>query len=184
NTLLRADVRVFSASNKDLREEVRLGRFREDLLYRLNVITIVIPPLKERKEDIPILIENFIKRKLRTRVRKEISPEAMEMIMKYDWPGNIRELENVIEGAILLSKTDRIMPQDLPLPITLRTPPGQLDGAMGMIGTLISMKEIERLHIRSILQSTLWNKTKAAQILGISLKTLYGKLAHYNIKPD
>ncbi len=115
NTALRADVRIISATNKDLREEVKLGRFREDLLYRLNVITITIPPLCERKEDIPDIAQFFLQSKLRSKTKKTINPAAMDLLMRYDWPGNIRELENVIERAAILSRGTVIDPADLSL---------------------------------------------------------------------
>ncbi|CUS93475.1 DNA-binding transcriptional response regulator, NtrC family, contains REC, AAA-type ATPase, and a Fis-type DNA-binding domains [Candidatus Kryptonium thompsonii] len=113
NNILKVDVRIISATNKDLNEEVKKGNFREDLLYRLNVVTIRLPALRERKEDIPLLVEYFLNKK--TRGRKKISPEAMQILINYDWPGNIRELENVVERAAILAKDDIIKPEDLAL---------------------------------------------------------------------
>lgn len=178
---LNSDVRIISATNKDLMVEVRAGRFREDLLYRINVITLDLPSLKERSEDIPVLVENFLQHKLRSKTRKNVSPEAMEILMKYDWPGNVRELENVIERAAILCKDDTIRPPDLSLPLRAsfsRSPEN------GDIGTLIPMKEIEHKHIVGVLRTLKGNKAEAAKILGISLKTLYTKIQQYQIQLD
>jgi DNA-binding NtrC family response regulator len=162
-------------------EEVKEGRFRSDLLYRLNVITIEVPPLKARKQDIPLLVASFLTSRMKSKVKKSISPRAVEMLMEYDWPGNIRELENVIERAAILCRNDLIEPQDLSLPNSPFTLPGTA-GANEKIGTAIPLKEIERLHIEGVLRSFRGNKAEAAKILGISLKTLYTKLQQYQIK--
>ena len=116
NAPLNADVRILSATNKNLKEEVREGRFREDLLYRLNVITIEIPPLRDRKPDIPLLVASFLSNRMKTKMKTSISPRAMEVLIDYDWPGNIRELENVIERAAILCRNGVIEPEDLSLP--------------------------------------------------------------------
>ncbi len=116
------DVRVVSATNKNLQEEVKENRFREDLLYRLNVVSLRLPNLKERKEDIPLLVESFLARKTKT---KHLSPEALQVLMTYDWPGNVRELEHVIEGAIALSHSDLVEPKDLWMNVALSTAPSQ-----------------------------------------------------------
>ena len=181
NITLTADVRILSATNKNLKEEVREGRFREDLLYRLNVITIDIPPLRQRKEDIPLLVAGFINSRMKTRTKPTISPKAVEVLMEYDWPGNIRELENVIERAAILCRNNVIEPQDLSLPHTPTPLPagGHPDNKLG---TALALKEIERLHIEGVLKSFRGNKAEAANILGISLKTLYTKIQQYQIK--
>ena len=181
NTTLKADCRILSATNRNLVEEVKEGRFRSDLLYRLNVITIEVPPLKARKQDIPLLVASFLTSRMKSKVKKSISPRAVEMLMEYDWPGNIRELENVIERAAILCRNDLIEPQDLSLPNSPFTLPGTA-GANEKIGTAIPLKEIERLHIEGVLRSFRGNKAEAAKILGISLKTLYTKLQQYQIK--
>jgi DNA-binding NtrC family response regulator len=183
NTVLKADVRIISATNKDLREEVKLGKFREDLLYRLNVITIQIPPLKDRKSDVPLLVENFLKNRIRTRIRKTMSPEAMEVLVNYDWPGNARELENVVEGAAILSKGESILPHDLALPVNA-FPQSTHHSTSSLIGSFLTMKEIELDHIKGVLKNTKWDKKRAAEILDISLKTLYSKIAQYNLKQE
>jgi DNA-binding NtrC family response regulator len=181
NAILKADCRILSATNKNLGEEVKGGRFREDLLYRLNVITIELPPLRDRKEDIPILVASFLKTKMKTRVEKSISPKAMEILMEYDWPGNIRELENVIERAAILCRNDIIQPEDLSLPSATLSLPA-MTGSDNPVGTAIPLKEIERFHIEGVLRSFRGNKTETAKVLGISLKTLYTKIQQYQIK--
>jgi DNA-binding NtrC family response regulator len=181
NTTLTADVRILSATNKHLKEEVREGRFREDLLYRLNVITIDVPPLRQRKEDIPLLVAAFISNRMKTRVKPTVSSKAMEVLMDYDWPGNIRELENVIERAAILCRNNTIEPQDLSLPHTPMPLPAGTHSD-NKLGTALPLKEIERLHIEGVLRSFRGNKGEAAKILGISLKTLYTKIQQYQIK--
>ena len=179
NTILNADCRILSATNKNLREEVKAGRFREDLLYRLNVITIELPSLRQRKQDIPLLVSSFLTSKMKTRVKKTISAKAMDVLMNYDWPGNIRELENVIERAAILCQDNTIEPRDL----SLAGPPLPQSGASDkVIGTAVPMKEVERLHIEGVLKSFRGNKTETATVLGISLKTLYTKIQQFQIK--
>ncbi|MBP1655196.1 MAG: sigma-54 dependent transcriptional regulator/response regulator, partial [Bacteroidetes bacterium] len=181
NTTLKADVRILSATNKNLQEEVREGKFREDLLYRLNVITIDVPPLRVRKNDIPLLAAHFLTNRMKTRVKPTISSRAMEVLMDYDWPGNIRELENVLERAAILCRNNLIEPQDLSLPnAPMSLPVGTMSDQK--IGTAIPLKEIERLHIEGVLRSFRGNKAESAKILGISLKTLYTKIQQYQIK--
>ncbi len=180
NTTLKADCRIISATNKNLRDEVKAGRFREDLLYRLNVITIDIPPLRERKEDIPLLVTAFLRSRMKTKVNTQISPRAIEILMNYDWPGNIRELENVIERAAILCHNYNIEPQDLSLPSAVMAAPERTGDSQ--LGTSIPLKEIERLHIEGVVKALRGNKPAAAKILGISLKTLYTKIQQYQIK--
>ncbi len=184
NKNLRSDVRVISATNKSLTAEIALGRFREDLMYRINVITLTVPLLSERPEDIPLLVDYFLKNHVRPRGLKMIEPKALELLIKYDWPGNVRELENVIERASILCKDNLIKVEDIALPIGRRfkvskdssQTPGEVQ-----IGSAVSMHEIEQAHIAGILKVVDWNKNTAAQILGISLKTLYTKIQQYNL---
>jgi two-component system, NtrC family, response regulator AtoC len=183
NMALNADVRIISATNKDLAEEVKQGRFREDLLYRLNVITIDMPQLKDRKEDIPILVEWFLSYKVKSKTKKQLNPKALDLLIKYDWPGNIRELENVIERAAILSKDDTIQPYDISLPLKVSPLLSEFGGET-IIGSLVTMKEIEKQHINGVLRSLKGNKVEASKILGISLKTLYTKIQQYQIKVD
>lgn len=181
NIVLKADVRIISATNKNLFDEVKQGKFREDLLYRLNVITITVPPLKDRKDDIPLLVEYFLTKKMRTRSPKKVSEQAMEILMQYSWPGNIRELENVLERAAILAKGDTIQPSDLSLAPNL-TQKAISSSADNLLGNRIPIKEIEKLHIEGVLKNLKGNKVEAAKVLGISLKTLYTKIHQYQIE--
>jgi two-component system response regulator AtoC len=184
NKNLKSDVRIISATNKDLLQEVAAGRFREDLLYRLNVITLNLPSLRERKEDIPILVEHFLKKHFRTKGAKRLDEKALELLMKYDWPGNVRELENVIERAAILSRDEVIRVDDLALPIGTRflvEPLLPVDPGSPRLGSAVPMTEIEKAHIDGVLKSVSWNKNIAAKILGISLKTLYTKIQQYDL---
>ena len=174
NELVKVDVRVISATNKDIKRAVADGQFREDLYYRLNVVTIELPPLRERKEDIPLLAQHFLK-KFAVENQKEItgfSPEATDFLLKYEWPGNVRELENAIERAVILAKNSYIEVADLPRENVLlahSAPPGR------------SLKEIERERILNVLDETSKNYSEAARILGISRVTLYNKLKAYGL---
>lgn len=176
NKTLKADVRVITATNKDIGELARKGEFRQDLYYRLNVINITIPPLRDRKEDIPELADYFLKRytnKLSKRI-KGIDSNAMNILMNYHWPGNVRELENVIERAVILSDTDFIRPED----ISISQIPDKEEGKLS------SLDDVERSYIIKVLKETGWNQSKASQILGIDRKTLYLKLKKYDIKGE
>ncbi|HLP16395.1 MAG TPA: sigma-54 dependent transcriptional regulator [Bacteroidota bacterium] len=176
---LKTDVRILSATNKDLQQEVAAGRFREDLLYRLNVVTLRIPPLKERKDDIPALVEYFLTKKIKMRTPKTISPDALMMLVEYDWPGNIRELEHAIQGAALLAPGDVITSKDFTLhSFSLRA--GQ-SAASETGDSLMTLDEMERIHIEHMLQKFHFNRTRAANALGITAKTLYLKIKKYNI---
>ncbi|HAL57742.1 MAG TPA: sigma-54-dependent Fis family transcriptional regulator [Bacteroidetes bacterium] len=188
NKNMKADVRIISATNKDLRQEVGSGRFREDLLYRINVITLQIPSLRERRDDIPTLVDYFLRKRFVGREPKQIDPRALEILMKYDWPGNVRELENVIERAAILSQENIIRVDDLALPIGTRSifdsyaPAADGDGPR--LGAAVPMVEIEKSHINGVLKTVSWNKNMAAKILGISLKTLYTKIQQYNLSKE
>jgi len=172
NEPTRVDVRVLSATNKDLRKTIGKQEFREDLYYRLNVVNIELPPLRERKEDVPLLAGHFL-HKFAMENQKEItgfSPEAMELVLYYDWPGNVRELENAIERAVILAKDSIITIADLPqenLSPTYSTAPRK------------NLKEVEKGHIWKILRETGENYSEAARILGISRMTLYNKAKEY-----
>jgi len=172
NEPIRVDLRVISATNKDLRKAIEKQEFREDLYYRLNVVNIELPPLRERKEDIPLLAEHFLN-KFAMENKKEISgfsPEAMELVLGYDWPGNVRELENAIERAVILAKSSIITIADLPqenLSLAYSTTPRK------------NLKAVEKGHIWNILRETGENYSEAARILGISRMTLYNKAKEY-----
>ncbi|MBF8294067.1 MAG: Sigma-54-dependent Fis family transcriptional regulator [Bacteroidetes bacterium] len=184
NKNLNSDARIISATNKDLLQEVAAGRFREDLLYRLNVITLHLPALRERKEDIPVLVGHFLKKHARMKGSKRVDEKALELLMNYDWPGNVRELENVIERAAILSRDEVIRMDDLALPIgprSLTEPLAQAQPGTPRLGSAVAMVEIEKAHIDGVLKSVSWNKNIAAKILGISLKTLYTKIQQYDL---
>jgi two-component system, NtrC family, response regulator AtoC len=187
NKTLRSDVRVISATNKNLHDEVTTGNFREDLMYRINVITLNVPSLKERREDIPLLVDYFLKNRLRPRELKMIEPKALELLIKYDWPGNVRELENVIERASILCKDNLICVEDIATPISMRPMIHKEAATAGnnpLIGSAVSIHDIEKVHIAGVLKTVNWNKNTASQILGISLKTLYTKIQQYNLTKE
>ena len=181
-TSMQVDVRIISATNKDLNTEVKAGRFREDLLYRLNVVTLRIPPLKDRKEDIPLLVEYFLKKKAKTKVVKKVSPDAMKTLLAYDWPGNIRELEHAIEGAMLMSHEDLITTKDLMLTPTSEEQHTPVSAVTQ--NSVLTMEEVEKLHIEITLQKFKFSRAKTAKALGITLKTLYSKIKRYKIPTE
>ncbi|MBI2560926.1 MAG: sigma-54-dependent Fis family transcriptional regulator [candidate division NC10 bacterium] len=177
--LIRTDVRIIAATNRDLKKLVESGGFREDLYYRLNVIPVTLPPLRERKEDIPLLVEHFLVQ-FRTEMRKPLeglSGEGLEMLMAYDWPGNVRELRNVLERGAVLARGPILTPLELELGAP--TPPGVTrgDGAD-------SLREVERRHIVATLGQHHWNITRSAKALGIDRVTLYNKIKRYQIRED
>jgi len=178
---MKVDVRIVSATNKDLQKEVEAGRFREDLLYRLNVVTIRIPPLRERKEDIPLLIDYFINRKAKGKVQKRLSNDALQMLLNYDWPGNVREMEHVIEGAILLSRDETITALDM----TLTAPASLQKTSVPTLpqgeGDILSLETMEKMQIEHALKKYAYNRSKTADVLGITPKTLYLKIKRYGI---
>jgi DNA-binding NtrC family response regulator len=178
------DVRIIAATNLHLADEVKAKRFREDLYYRLNVIEVKLPPLRDRREDIPLLVDGFLKKcgTARGKEVKGVTEAALAMLMDYMWPGNVRELENVVERAVTLSRGEKITPDDLP--------PG-VQGARGDRRVLeeaaektLPLHEIEKEYIKKILEKTGGNKYQAAQVLGIDRKTLYRKLAEIEGTPQ
>jgi DNA-binding NtrC family response regulator len=171
--LIQVDVRILAATNRDLKRAIQERTFREDLYYRLNVITIHVPPLRERKEDIPLLVDAFIKKHslAMNREQPKVSPSAMRLLMEYDWPGNVRELENVIERALVIGRGREITPDDLPF--QKKEIPAERYPT--------SLKMVEKLHIERILRETGWNIRKAAKLLEIDRQTLYNKIKKYNI---
>ncbi|MCP9448355.1 MAG: sigma-54 dependent transcriptional regulator [Nitrospira sp.] len=180
---IAVDVRIIAATNLNLADEVKNKRFREDLYYRLNVIELKLPPLRERREDIPLLVDAFLKKCAETGGKpvKGISEAALAMLMDYAWPGNVRELENVIERAVTLSRGEKISPDDLPPAV---------QGARGDRRVLdeaaeksLPLHEVEKEYIKKILEKTGGNKYQAAHVLGIDRKTLYRKLAEIEGKP-
>jgi two-component system response regulator HydG len=172
------DVRVVAAANKDLEEEIRRGTFRSDLFYRLNVIALHLPALRDRREDIPLLAEGFLHRFTEERglATAGLTPEALDSIMAYDWPGNVRELENALEHAAILARGELIATENLPERITTRKSEPLVGERVHQNPTL---DQIERAYIVWVLQNEGGNKTRAAQILGIDPSTLYRKLSRY-----
>jgi len=182
NTPIPVDIRIISATNKSLEEEVEKGTFREDLLYRLNVINIEIPPLRERKEDIPFLIDIFI-RKIAKRENKEvkgISKKALDILLKYDYPGNIRELENIIERAVVLTRERVIQPEDLP--VYLNKSRVRRISDLNSLPLPERLKEIEKEIILSALEENGNVQTRAAKSLGISESTLRYRMEILGLK--
>ena len=176
NKPISVDVRIIAATNLHLAEEVKAKRFRDDLFYRLNVIEVVLPPLRDRREDIPILVEAFLKKcaAARNKEVKGVSEPALAMLMDYSWPGNVRELENVVERAVTLNRGEKIAPDDLPPAVQgARGDRRVLDEAAEK---MLPLHEIEQEYIKKILDKTGGNKYQAAQALGIDRKTLYRKL--------
>jgi len=173
------DVRVLAATNKDLEEEIRRGQFRSDLYYRLNVISLRLPTLRDRREDIHLLAEAFLHRLAAERDQpvRHLAPEALDAILAYDWPGNVRELENALEHAIVLSRGDVIPPAALPERITARKAEPLVAERQHDNPTLDA---VEQAYIMWILQNEGGNKSRAAQVLGIDPSTLYRKLSKYD----
>ncbi len=174
--LINVDFRIVCATNKDLENAVREGSFREDLYYRLNVFSIVLPPLRERKEDIPLLARYFVKKYSQSMNKNvaDIKPETLEMLMRYEWPGNVRELRNVIERAMVGTRGHVIEAKDLSFPFT---PVNTTTSAEEE-----SLDDIEKAHIKKILERTGGNIAQAASILKISRLTLYNKIEKYHLK--
>jgi DNA-binding NtrC family response regulator len=172
------DARVIAATNRDLDEEMRRGRFRSDLYYRLNVISLHLPALRERTDDIPIFVEACLERLARERNHsvKRLSEAALDVLMAYDWPGNVRELENALEHAALVSKGEEITPEALPERVCTRKATPLISERSHGSPTL---EAIERAYITWVLQSEGGNKTRAAEVLGIDPSTLYRKLSRY-----
>ncbi len=177
---IQVDVRIIAATNKDLRVEIEEGRFREDLFYRLNVVNMEIPPLRERREDIPLLAERFLEEfsKEYNKDLKYIDVEAIGYLVEYDWKGNVRELRNIIERSVLFAdfKAESLRKEHLPLEIT-----GEINGDMKEENNHMSLKDYEKIIIENTLKRNHGNKTKAAEILGIRRQTLYNKIREYDI---
>jgi DNA-binding NtrC family response regulator len=173
---IEADFRVIAATNRNLEEAIKDGSFREDLFYRLNVISITMPSLNKRKEDIPLLAEHFLHRFVQETNKDidKIDREAMDELMLYDWPGNVRELENAIERAVVVAKERKILPQYLPIFChePLHAPRND------------SLQEVEKAHIRLILTDNDWNIARCAKILDIDRSTLYSKIKRYNLQKN
>ena len=178
---IKLDIRIIASSNQDLREAIKAGTFREDLYYRVSVVPIHLPPLRERHGDIPLLAEHFL-RKHSPKSRREVrgfAPRALKMLSDYSWPGNVRELEHTIERILILEDGDIIQPEHLPSFISQRQGEFQIfsDGE-------VTLEEVERRYIQFILRRTKGKRQNAAQILGINRKTLAHKIEKYNLRVD
>ena len=171
---IEADFRVIAATNKDLERAIKEGTFREDLYYRLNVISFTMPPLREHKEDIPLLAEYFLHRFAQETNKpvNQVGREALDEMMLYDWPGNVRELGNAVERAVVVGKGPRILPQDLPIfrPEYVSSAPRR------------TLREVEIGHLESVLKETRWSVSKSAEILGIDRSILYDKIKRYDLR--
>jgi len=178
---IKVDVRIIAATNRDLKAEVEANRFREDLYYRLNVVQLIIPPLRERREDIPLLMSTFLAdfSKENNKIIKEITSRAKSAIYNYDWPGNVRELRNVIESAVVLCKNNVIDIDDLPPHMQKEEKENILK-----LELPLSINEIEKRSIVATLRLTKGNKSKASELLEMNRKTLHTKLAEYEIDLD
>jgi two-component system response regulator HydG len=170
------DFRLISATRRNLEEEIETGSFRRDFFYRINVIKLSIPPLRERKEDIPLLVEHFLNKYSQetTKHVDALTAPAEKQLLQYDWPGNVRELENAIERAVVLSKSRTLKPEDFSF-LYPSGPNGQAYGAKSLL-------EMEKAHIEQTLQTTGWNVTQAAGILGINRVTLHKKIKRFKLK--
>jgi DNA-binding NtrC family response regulator len=178
NDAIDVDVRIVAATNRDLRRAVQEAKFREDLFYRLNVIPVVIPPLRQRREDIPLLVEAFLER-LAFEMKKRldgVSADAMNALMAHDWPGNVRELRNVLERGAVVAAGPVIQLADLGMP--------ERPGATARPGALASLEEVERRHVSAVLTNTGWNVSQSARILGIDRVTLYNKIKKWGLRRD
>ena len=173
---INVDVRILAATNQDLKKAISENRFREDLFYRLNVISIHVPPLRERKDDIPLLVKAFIRRYC-LEMNKDIvkiTPSALKLLIDYDWPGNVRELENVIERALVIGRSKEIVTDDLPF-----SRKELLSAEMPK-----SLKSMEKVHIKTILEEMNWNISKTARLLEVDRQTLYNKIKKYKIEKE
>ena len=176
---IKIDCRLVAATNADLEKEVAEGRFRADLFYRLNVIPIKLPHLRQRRDDIPLLVDHFLKRYALNNPAKTMNPEAMELLMKYDWPGNVRELENVMERALILDEGGVIGPEDLPDKLRFGA---AHRGSLIIDSPTLTLEELEKEYILKVLSYTRWQKKKASDLLGINAYTLYRKLIAYGVE--
>src|SRR5437667_11689529 len=180
---INVDVRVIAATNRDLRAMVSDGRFRDDLYYRLNVLSVDVPPLRERRDDIPVLIDYFLKKHTRntSRLIKGLMPETKRILHDYGWPGNVRQLESAIERAILLCEGDLISPEDLPTEVRQESQ-SAATGGFKLPAEGISFEEVEKNLILQAMDQTDYNITKAAKLLGLTFRTLQYRLEKFGIK--
>ncbi len=179
---IKVDVRLIAATNADLEKAVKEERFRADLYYRLNVIPVHIPPLRERRDDIPLLVDHFLRIATdRTGRTKSIAKTSMDLLCAYDWPGNVRELENVIERGVILQDGDEIFPDNLPPKVCHHTSERR---GVNVEDAQMTLDELEKQYLVSVLEETSWQKKKASSILGINASTLYRKIQRYGLSQE
>ena len=176
---VKIDCRLVAATNVDLEREVAEGRFRADLFFRLNVIPLRMPALRQRRDDIPLLVDHFLKRHAKGGTVKTVSKEAMELLLKYDWPGNVRELENVMERAMILDEGGVITAEDLPDKIRFGH---SQKGSLVIDSPNMTLEELEKEYILKVLNFTRWQKKRSSELLGINASTLYRKLISYGLE--
>jgi DNA-binding NtrC family response regulator len=181
-----SNVRIIVATNRNLLEETEKRNFRRDLLFRLNVITLIVPPLRKRKEDIVTLATHFLKIKSPIRSPKKLSEKAIDALVKYHFPGNIRELEHIIERAIIFSEDNIIKLENLFLPSSTNTlvRENTEENVSSSYSNVVNMEDLEKIHILRVLESNNWERVQSSLQLGISQKTLYSKIKKYNLKPN
>ncbi len=180
---IKVNVRIIAATNKNLEEEVAQGKFRQDLYYRLNVVPIIIPPLKERQEDIPYLIDHFLSKFASSNKKFDLSKEVYELMLMYPWPGNIRELENAIEHAIVMAESSAIKVKDLPIAIKNYQEQGG-KGERQVSGGQATLEDMEKTAILNALEKTAVNFTRAARLLGITRRTLGYRIKKYSLEDE
>jgi two-component system response regulator HydG len=182
--VIKVDVRLIAATNKDLLQEIEAGRFREDLFYRLNVVTLNMPPLRERREDVPLLAKHFLEMfcEKNSKKIKGFTPQAMDQLLRYDWPGNVRELMNAVERAVVLSSSEYLDEEEMPLVLKEKIAEGEEHPKEAIPGDL-PLEEVEKASILSTLELTGGNKSEAARRLGITRRTLHKKLKKYGVMP-
>ncbi len=179
NQPVLVNVRILAATSRDLKAMVQDVRFREDLFYRLNVVPVCLPPLRERREEIPPLAEHFLGQAAQRQGRPvRLSPEALERLLRYPWPGNVRELENAMEHAAILARGELVTPEELPAPIAAGIPLGPAQA----LPTAERLAEVEKAHILQVLERVGGHSGRAAEALGISRSTLWRKLREYGIE--
>ena len=177
------DVRVVAATNVNLRQAVRERRFREDLYYRLNVVPIAVPPLRERRDDIPLLVDHFLAKYARefNRDVRGVSAGALEVLARYDWPGNVREMENIIQRSVVLAGGPVLQLQDLPLDLALPETGARLGEDTGL-PLREAREQFERQYVLRVLERVGWNQSRAARVLGLHRNTLLSKLGAWGIR--
>ena len=182
--VIKVDVRIIAATNKDLVQEMEAGRFREDLYYRLNVVTLNMPPLRERREDIPLLAQHFLNifSEKNHKQIKGFTPQAMDRLLKYDWPGNVRELMNGVERAVVLSRSEYLDEEDLPMILKDASLSGEILAKNAILADM-PLDEVEKASVLKMLELTGGNKSEAARRLGITRRTLHKKLKMYGVMP-